>query len=167
MLSKLSWFALYTRPRFEFKADASLKELGFNSFLPTQKTLKTWSDRKKWVTEPLFRSYCFVQTYPEKYFEVLKAYGVVKYIWFEGKPQPVRDTEINVLKKICESKQEVDVVSYNFKKGQKVKITCGSLIGLTGEYLKNKNKHSILIRVDSVNQGLLVTINPDSIIVCK
>ena len=33
---------------------------GIESYLPLKKVLKQWSDRKKWVEEPLFRSYIFI-----------------------------------------------------------------------------------------------------------
>lgn len=166
MLKELTWFALCTRPRFEFKAEASLKEMGINTYLPTQKTLKKWSDRKKWITEPLFKSYCFIQINPVSYFIPLKAYGVVHYVWFEGKPAPIRDSEIEAIKKVCNSKLLVDVVSLNLKKGQIVKITNGPLTGISGEYIENKGKHNVLIRIDSINHGLIVSISPKHIVTC-
>jgi hypothetical protein len=43
------------------KVYARLVEKGIETFLPLQKRLKQWSDRKKLVDEPLFRSYIFVR----------------------------------------------------------------------------------------------------------
>ncbi len=166
MSNNLTWFALYTRPRFELKVEQSLKEMGLNTYLPTQKTLKEWCDRKKWITEPLFKSYCFVQIQPEKYFLPLRAYGVVHYVWFEGKPAPIRDIEIEAIKMICESNQQVEVVGYDFIKGQNIKIINGPLKGLEGEFIENKGKHNVLIRVDSINHGLLVSVSPKYIATC-
>ena len=54
------WFALYTRPRHEFKALEQIKELEVETYLPTITVIKQWSDRKKKITEPLFRSYIFI-----------------------------------------------------------------------------------------------------------
>ena len=56
-----TWYALYTKSRNEKKAHSALVSSGIDSFLPLIKNLKQWSDRKKWVEEPLFRSYLFVQ----------------------------------------------------------------------------------------------------------
>ncbi|OFX40878.1 MAG: hypothetical protein A2X08_17035 [Bacteroidetes bacterium GWA2_32_17] len=166
MSNELTWFALYTRPRFELKAEASLKEMGIITYLPMQKTLKEWCDRKKWITEPLFKSYCFIQINPSNYCIPLKAYGVVHYVWFDGKPAPVRDKEIEVIKLICNSKQQVEVVDYNFKKGQNVKVTYGPLKGLEGEFIENKGKYDILVRFDSICQGVLVSISPKHVVTC-
>ncbi len=49
------WYLLYTNPRAEKKVALELQKKGFEVFLPLQRTLKVWSDRKKWVEEPLFK----------------------------------------------------------------------------------------------------------------
>ncbi len=166
MSNNITWFALYTRPRFELKVEQSLKQMGINSYLPTQKILKEWCDRKKWITEPLFRSYCFVQITPENYFLPLKAYGVVRYVWFEGKPAPVRDSEIETIKLICSSKLSLEIINFEFAKGQNVIITNGPLKGLKGEFIENKGKHNILVRIDSISHGVLVSVSPNYIATC-
>lgn len=166
MLNKLTWFALYTKPRYEQKVADELLQTGINSYLPTQKTLKQWSDRKKWVVEPLFKSYCFVQILPYKYLEPLKANGAIRYIWHDGKPGIVRDNEIEVIKLLCDSNLQLEVVPLTFEKGQKVQITNGSLAGLTGEYIQNAGQQKILIRIISISHGVLVTIPPAYVVAC-
>ena len=54
------WYAIYTKPRWEKKLAEKLEEKRIDHYLPMVKTLKLWSDRKKWVNEPLFKSYIFV-----------------------------------------------------------------------------------------------------------
>ncbi|PIP53827.1 MAG: antitermination protein NusG [Bacteroidetes bacterium CG23_combo_of_CG06-09_8_20_14_all_32_9] len=167
MFGKLTWFVLYTKPRFEQKVYYNLLQMGINSYLPMQKTLKQWSDRKKWVHEPLFKSYCFVQIKPEYYREPLKANGVLRYIWFEGKPVPVSDKEIETIKLLCDSNIPVEVVELTLIKGQTVKIINGVLKGLVGEYLKKTGQHKILVRIDSINQGLMVSVPPAYVVACR
>jgi transcriptional antiterminator RfaH len=166
MLGKLTWYALYTRPRFEQKVNDSLLQLGIESYLPKQKILKQWSDRKKWVEEPLFKSYCFVRLIPKLYAQPLKIVGVVKYIWLDGKPAPVRDSEIDTIRLLCSSEIPLEAVSLPLEQGQKVCITEGTLKGLSGEYLKNTSQHKILIRIDSVSHGLLVSVPSNFIVIC-
>ena len=55
-----NWRVLYTKSRQEKKVAACLTEKGIKNYLPTIKTLKQWSDRKKMVEEVLFKSYVFV-----------------------------------------------------------------------------------------------------------
>ena len=43
------WIAVYTRPRSEKKAASELNKLGIETYLPIQRQLRKWSDRKKIV----------------------------------------------------------------------------------------------------------------------
>ena len=166
MLSNLTWFVLYTRPRFEQKVNDELVQMGFESFLPKQRTLKQWSDRKKWVDEPLFKSYCFVRIIPEYYREPLKVTGVVRYVWLEGKPSPVRDSEIESIRMLCSSELPIEVVATCLEKGQRITINGGPLNGLSGEYIKSSGQHKVLVRIDSISHGLLVSVPPAYVVTC-
>lgn len=166
MPGKLTWFALYTRTRFEQKIGDELLKMGYESYVPTQKTLKQWSDRKKWVEEPLFKSYCFVRLIPELYREPLKIPGVIRYVWLDGKPSPVRNSEIEILRLLCSSEMPLEAVGLSLERGQKVCISEGSLKGLSGEYLKNSGQNKILIRIDSISHGLLVSVPLNFIVAC-
>ena len=48
-----NWFAVYVRSRAEKKVAEALLQQGYEFFLPLKKTLRNWSDRKKWVDLPL------------------------------------------------------------------------------------------------------------------
>ena len=60
------WHALYVRSRMEKKVLSQLEESGYKAYLPLITQVKQWSDRKKKVEEPLFKSYVFAagQTEP-------------------------------------------------------------------------------------------------------
>ena len=55
------WHVIYTAPRAEKKVNERLESQGVETYLPLQKTLRQWSDRKKKVSIPLFNSYVFVR----------------------------------------------------------------------------------------------------------
>jgi transcriptional antiterminator RfaH len=59
--SNLKWYPVYTQPRAEKKAYSALIDKGIEAYLPLHRRLKQWSDRKKWVEEPLISSYLFVR----------------------------------------------------------------------------------------------------------
>ncbi len=48
------WYLIYTRSRHEKKVAELLKEKNILHFLPMQKKVKNWDDRKKTVLTPLF-----------------------------------------------------------------------------------------------------------------
>ena len=56
------WYAIYTRSRGEKVVAKLLKESGLEVYLPLQRKLRQWSDRKKWVEVPYINSYVFVRT---------------------------------------------------------------------------------------------------------
>jgi transcription antitermination factor NusG len=67
------WFALYTKPRWEKKINTALLKKGIESWCPLQIIEKQWSDRKKIIEEPLFRSYVFVKISAEEKNNVLRS----------------------------------------------------------------------------------------------
>lgn len=67
-------------------------------YLPLQRQLRQWSDRKKWVDMPFIPSYLFVFTGVSQLYAIARARGVVRVIYFDGKPVPIPDEQINRLK---------------------------------------------------------------------
>lgn len=153
-----NWHALYVRSRFEKKVFASLTEEGLEVFLPLQKTLRQWKDRKKWVYEPLFRSYCFVKVTPKTYPISLTIPGVVKYIWFNGKPAIISEFEIEMIKSVCESNYKATVIETPVLKGQTIKVNKGIFTGYEGEVLYLNGKHKVVFRVSNLPVSLVVQI---------
>lgn len=155
-----NWYALYTKSRSEKKVNQELTNKGFDSYLPLEKKLKLWSDRKKWVEEPLIRSYIFVYIEEENIQKVLNTPGVVNVIRFEGKPAKVQNGHIEIIKSLLSGDNEYEISSENFEQGEQVEITHGSMKGFFGELVHHLNKYKVLIRISSINQNLLIRINP-------
>ncbi|MBC8342565.1 MAG: UpxY family transcription antiterminator, partial [Bacteroidetes bacterium] len=65
------WYAAYTKSRNEKKVSERLSEQAVEHYLPLHKILKQWSDRKKWVEEPVFKSYIFIKIGLDDYYDVL------------------------------------------------------------------------------------------------
>lgn len=158
MAGKIFWFALYTRPRYEIKVNLELESQGYETYLPLQKTIRQWRDRKKTVTEPLFKSYCFIRTSFTQYLEPLKTKGVVKYVWYEGKPAVIKDKEIENIKLFHSSGLPLEVSELNLYSGQHVTIKRGPLKGITGEIVNLSGKNKVLIRIESIKSSLLATL---------
>jgi transcription antitermination factor NusG len=153
-----SWFALYVKSRTEKKVAAELELLGIDYYLPLIKQLKQWSDRKKWVQEPLFKSYIFVHILPEEYYKVLNILHVVKYISFEGKAVEIPPPQIEAVRYYLEDELPETEENLNWEKGQKVEIITGNMTGLIGELIEVKRKHKVRIRIEAVNQMIYLQI---------
>jgi transcriptional antiterminator RfaH len=154
------WFALYTKSRTEKRVNEELLAKGLTTYLPLDKKLKQWSDRKKWVEEPFIRSYIFVNIEPENLDKALNTPGVVKVIWFDGKPAPIQEKQIEIIKSILNSNESYEISSQTFAPGEKVRVEGGLLKGLEGELVYHLNKYKVLVRIETINQNILIRINP-------
>jgi transcriptional antiterminator RfaH len=163
MKDSRKWYALYTRPRFENKAYESLIQLGFEAYLPKYKTIRQWSDRKKKMELPLIPSYCFVKIRPQEYYKPMEAYGVVKHIWFDNAPAPLKDTDILAMRMICEANYDFELVTTDFKPGTPIMVKQGPFKGVEGEVIEFSGKQQVLIKIESINHGFLLKISPNFI----
>lgn len=152
------WYAIYTRPRAEKLVFARLEEESIETFLPLQKTFRIWSDRKKLVEKPLLPSYIFVKTFKKNFPKVYKINGVVKFISFEGKPVSIPQRQIDNLKLLINSNAQIEVSSEKFAPGDNVEVINGSLIGLTGELIRIGSKNRVVVRIDRLDQNLILKI---------
>ncbi len=154
------WYAVYCKSNHEKKVYTKLLEANIECYLPLQTTVRQWSDRKKKVSLPLFSCYVFVKVGLKDYYTVLNITGVFAYVCFEGRPAPIPDRQINILKCLLESKIKVENFTENIPKGTNVRITCGPLKGITGELVKYLGKNRVVVRIEEINKTLLVNISP-------
>ena len=152
------WYAVYTRARAEKKVYRDLTVRDIEALLPIQKTLRHWSDRKKIVELPLFTSYVFVRIAPIEHDKVLQTYGAVKYVSFEGKAVSIPQIQIDNLLLLVNSDADIVPNCQHFELGQHVEVMMGSLKGLTGELIREGKRNRVLVRIDHLEQNLLVNI---------
>jgi transcription antitermination factor NusG len=158
------WYALYTKPRHEFKAEEQLKNNGIEYFLPKVTRLKQWSDRKKKVTEPLFSGYIFVRGNEKDRLLALEQYAIVRSIFFEGAPAIVPDWQIENLQKMLESGSEIEVTE-QLNVGTKVKIISGPFKDVEGIVYETPNQEQMLaITIDLLRRSVIVKIPANSLI---
>lgn len=130
---------------------------GIEAFLPLERKLRKWSDRKKWVEVPYINSYVFVKTSEKEYYDVLNTFNVVRYVTFEGKAAAIPEWQIEAMKKIVASKEIFHFSSQRFKKGEKIAIESGALAGFSGEVVHDSaGKKKVLIRIDQIGYSLVV-----------
>ena len=157
-----NWHALYVRSRAEKKVLSQLEEKGIEAYLPLITKLKQWSDRRKKVEEPLFKSYVFVRCSKKDFINVLSVYGVLKFVSFEHEAVIVPENQIVAIKKFVkdyEKGEEFKLMnSENLKEGQMVRIITGPMKGVKGRLETIEKKRFLVIRVDVVGQEIPVHI---------
>ena len=152
------WYAIYTKPRWEKKVAARLDEKGIENYLPLVKTLKIWSDRKKWVQEPLFRSYIFVHVIEREYIPALQTPGAVRYVSFEGKAVSIPPLQIQAVRSFIESGEDLLTDIPDIKIGDRVLVDRGALKGLEGVLVKYQKKHRVRIMIEGIQQSLYLNL---------
>lgn len=159
--SEKKWFALYTRSRAEKKAKAQLLDAGIECYLPIQKTLRQWSDRKKKVENVVLPSYIFVRIEPNLTDRVFVSDHLVAYIRYQGRPAIIPDKQIEAFRRIIESDTPFEISPEKFPKGSKVKVILGSLKGIEGEIYEMANNKRLIVQIDQVGFSLSVQIPAD------
>jgi len=157
-----SWHALYVRSRSEKRVLSQLEEMGIQAYLPLITEVKQWSDRRKKVEEPLFKSYVFVCSSNKEYISILNVYGVVRFVTFERKPVVVPENQILAIKKFVEDFEKGDEFKMrndeDLKEGQMVRIINGPLKGLVGRLETILNKRHLIVFIEAVGQYIPVHI---------
>jgi transcriptional antiterminator RfaH len=154
------WYAVYVKSRNEKKVFARFEEVQIEAYLPILKTLRQWKDRKKMVDVPLFNSYIFVRVIPTCFFKVKQVEGVVTFVKIDNKPVPIPDDQIDSLKLLLTSSEKFEVSYDAIEIGEDVVVTKGSLSGFKGTLVCYKGKKRAMLRIDAINQVLMVDINP-------
>jgi transcription antitermination factor NusG len=137
-------YVIYTKANNE-KNVASLLSKNFNVYCPLFDTIKQWSDRKKKVRIPLFRSYIFIflDDYINQRNSVLSVPGAVRFLWWAGKPAIVREVEIEAIRNFLDEYKDVKI-SVNFNPGDVITIKEGPFRGHSGELISIRGNKAIL-----------------------
>jgi transcriptional antiterminator RfaH len=153
-----NWYPVYTHPRAEKKAYRALVSKGITAYLPLHRQLKQWSDRKKWVEEPLIRSYLFVYIKRSEQTEVLMTKGIARFIYFSGEIATMPNRQIEELKLIIASPYELEVTEEDLQPGEKIVIKAGPLKGITGQVISYRSQKQLALRLESLGCSIIVQV---------
>ena len=163
-----NWYAVYIKSRAEKKAQAELQFKEIESFLPLQRKLRQWSDRKKWVEMPLIPGYLFVHISRKEYDAVLQSNFIVSYVRFEGTAATIPDNQIEYLKLMLKQDNlNIEISHETFEPGQIVDVVAGPLIGLRGKLVRFKGKEKVAIELEQLGYSALVEIETQDICATK
>jgi transcription antitermination factor NusG len=151
------WYAIYTKPRWEKKVNLVLERKGVEVWCPLQKVRKQWSDRKKIVEEPLFKSYVFVHIGDNEKTNVLMTDGVLNFVYYVGKPAIIRNEEIEVIKRyLAEEQASISIQSISsLDENTRIKVNHGIFMDSTGTVVKG-GKKKVYVKLESLDQVMIV-----------
>lgn len=150
----LHWYAIYTKPRWEKKVAGLLEEKGIENYCPLNKVVKQWSDRKKVVLEPIFKSYVFVRVPDAEKWELKSISGIINFVYWLGKPAIVRDDDIFTIRKFLNEFSDVQVEEVSrLEVNSKVRIKQGVLMNYQGILVEISGSRA-KVRIESMGMQL-------------
>ncbi|GGD03429.1 UpxY family transcription antiterminator [Hyunsoonleella pacifica] len=151
-----NWYVLYVKPQSEIKVADRLSKNGIQVYCPVIEEIKIWSDRKKVVKVPLFKSYVFV-CLPDKERQLVFDFpGIVRYLFWLGKPAIVRDEEIDAIKEWVAKDSVEEYKLSQLTPGDRVSIN-NNVLGVIGgkrAIVKEVGKNRVRLILEDV--GLVI-----------
>ena len=147
------WIGAYTKPRHEKVAYEQLIKKGFTAYLPLLRQKRKWSDRKKWVEMPLFKSYVFVKIHLKNGLFVLQTHGIKNVVKLGEEMTVIRDEEILAIRQMIEGGYEPEGIDY-FVEGDHVVIIGGPLKGTEGVIAQIRGKDQFILKIDAIQHAV-------------
>jgi transcription antitermination factor NusG len=149
------WFAIQVRPRYEFLVACTLRNKGFEEFLPSYKSKRQWSDRKKEVELPLFPGYVFCRFNAQIRTPILTTPGIIRIV---SPHLAIPDSEIEAIQAVVASSVPASPCSY-IKVGSRVELIGGPLAGIQGILVSYRNQHRLVLSVTLVQSSISVEVD--------
>ena len=148
------WFVVYTRPQQELKVASQLSAMGITNYCPTITLVKQYSDRKKKVSKPLLSSYVMVELEEKEREKVFSCTGIVRYLFFLGKPAVVPAFEINLMQDHLSGVYN-DIKITTLSVGDSHTITQGPFSGVKGKVVETDNTK---VKLELASLGMRITL---------
>ncbi len=157
----MSWYAVYTKSRYEDKVLSGLLQRSVEVYLPKIEVWSKRKDRKKRIRIPMFAGYLFVDLEDltnEKKLSVLTTPGVVRML---GKPRssepfPIPDAQIEAIQRLTASGVELQSWLYP-RVGERARIINGPFTGIEGVVLQTDLKKNIfVVSIDLLQRSVAI-----------
>jgi transcription antitermination factor NusG len=163
------WYAVYTKSRHEKRVYQQLVPKIREVFLPLVRVWSRRKDRRVKYDKPLLPGYLFVRDVlsPVTRLSVLETFGVVRILSSKGGeralPEPIPDEQIDSLKILVASRQEIHPCDY-LQVGEQVEVIGGPFMGALGKLLRiNPKKNRLVVSIDLINQAVAVDIDVEDV----
>lgn len=157
------WYALYTKPRHEFKVEDNLNQLEIENYLPKVTRLKQWSDRKKRVVEPILRGYVFIYADEKERLKALNIFSVIKCVSEGGSPAKIPSWQIENLQRMLKIKSDF-FLHNGLVPGSKIEIVDGPFKGVVGTLLSSPSGKTLAVSLDLLNRTIMASLPRESVI---
>ncbi|MCD2425180.1 UpxY family transcription antiterminator [Niabella pedocola] len=162
-MKEKSWYAIYTKPRWEKKVSKLLTDRNVMTYCPLNKVRRKWSDRMKTVWVPLLPSYLFVYIDITEMQKVRETPGVINFVYIEGKPAIIKDFEVVRIRKFLSEFENVELEPFNPQRNQRVMVNQGILVEEAGRVIDLKN-NKVEVAIESLHYNLVALFDKSKLI---
>lgn len=149
------WLVCHTRPRCEKKFAALMRAEGFEHYLPLVATTRRYGSRTRTFTKPLFTGYVFAAVPADMKSRVYQQELLARAIVVPQQEKFLRQLE--EVRLLVASGLDLSVRPL-LRKGKRARIKAGPLFGLIGVVENPDVPRGIIVAVDVLQQGVLVTV---------
>jgi transcription antitermination factor NusG len=152
------WYALQVRTKLTRVASLMLSGKGYETFLPTYSSCRTWSDRVKQLELPLFPGYLFCRfDVNDRLLPILTTPGVLSIVGAGKVPTAIPDSEIHAIQAVVQSGLPARPWP-QLTVGSRVLIEKGPLAGIEGVALMVDKEYRIILSVPLLQRSVAVEI---------
>ena len=145
------WLVAHVHICHEKKTSERLTKMGIENFLPVQKEVHQWSDRRKEVERVLLPMMIFVHVDARERKEVLTLSSVSRYLVMRGEKSPavIPDAQMERFKFMLDySEDAISMSTSPLAPGEKVRVIKGPLRGLEGELVMEDGRSKVAVRLN-------------------
>ena len=157
------WLVCHTKPRCEKKFAALMKAEQFEHYLALIQSVRRYAQQTKKFTKPLFPGYVFCRFDVDRRLRVVTSPNITSIVGVGKKPFPVADEEIQAIQTMVASGLPLEPWKY-LEVGQRVRIEGGSLEGLTGILVQEKNSLRVVVNVNLLRRSVAVEISRERLV---
>ena len=151
--SELLWYVANTC-RQEKKIKQRLDSMGIENFIPFQQIARKIHGVDKLIEVPVIPNLVFIHTTFKSCMSLIQEYAFdMRYLRDRetGNFLIVPDKQMNDFMFLLDfSKEMVEVVNENLKKGDKVRVIKGDFAGIEGELIRVKGHKRVVVRLEGV-----------------
>ena len=158
LVGQPSWFALHACAQHEKRIAAELQRRGIENFLPLDRSVRQWKDRRVYLDMPLFPGYLFVRLALQEKLKALQVPGVVRLVGFAGQPCALPDDEVAALRAGISAGLNFQPHPF-LSVGCRVRLIRGPLTGFSGILLRKKNACRVVLSLSLIAQSASVEVS--------
>ena len=159
-----AWYLIYAKPNQEIVAQQQLEQQGYSTYLPMIVNAKRRNGRRRYVTEPFFPRYLFIQLdqTTDNWAPIRSTIGVSTLVRFGMQPVSISDEIIEHIKE-RENPEGLQEVQEGLSKGDNVRVLDGPMMGLEGVFVAKTGEQRVMLLLDLMGKTTRVQIDVDAI----